>query len=221
MFDDLTVIVPVKAHSERCPDKNFRPFAGPVNLLSLKLAQLQDAGVPAGVIRIATDSREVLAGTAFDTLDDSGHNATFAEALDYWIGQTKTNELAIVHVTCPLFDSFADFFLAWDRYKQNGCDSLFVSKEFRHFLVDDASRPVNFQYGPWHGAGSQALPSRRVMTCAAFVLYHDTAAHCHYYIGQHPAQFLDGGWHVDIDTEADFRLAQLLWKETRCPASRS
>ncbi len=220
--DDLTVIVPVKGESKRCRDKNFREFADGKSLFALKIEQLREAGIGPESLLIATDARRILNTSPYATLDDSGHNATFAEALDYWISHVRTKEVAIVHVTCPLFDATAlrQFFCKWNHTKLGNHDSLFVAQPFQHFLVDQQGRPVNFQFGPWHAA-SQRLPSHCVMTCSAFVLYRATAAHCHYYIGQRPAQFLDAGWHVDIDTEADFRLAQLLWKETRCPVSRS
>ena len=213
---EITVIVPVKKKSSRCPNKNFRPFHGSKTLLDIKIEQLRNAGVPAKAILIATDNANT--HTPYRTLSDSGHNGTFAEALDYWTSRVETPELAIVHVTCPLFDDFAAFFRSW-KTRLPRFDSQFVAQALNEFVLDDDLRPVNFQFGPWHGSGSQARRPLYAMTCAAFAIDTKEALHCRYYIGRRPRVFLDLGHHVDIDTEDDFRLAQLLYQEAHeCPA---
>ena len=137
MSRDLTVIVPVKAESARCENKNFRPFDGRESLLELKLGQLLRAGLPPESIAVATDSRPLIEDTELDVIDDTGHNTTFAEALDYWISHVTTPELAIVHVTCPLFDEqeLRRFFARWAAQKPNGTDSLFTGRLAKHFLI--------------------------------------------------------------------------------------
>lgn len=223
-MNDLTIIVPVKAQSERCPNKNFRPFTDDGrSLLDLKLAQLARANVSNSAVTIATNSYRLIEKTRFATIDDTGHNATFAQALDYWISQVATPELAIVHVTCPLFDTheLRRFFAHWQAQLRNGTDSMFTGRRARHFLIEEPCRPVNFQFGAWHGAGSCSLKPLVEMTCAAFAITTEEARHCRYYIGRRPSIYMHGGSHIDIDTENDFRLAQILYREQQCQRSQS
>lgn len=222
----MQIILPIKTTSKRCKNKNLRPFCdinkyGGRSLFQVKLQQLKESGIDDKDIIIPTDNIELVeeqvGKNCYRWVYDGKYNKTFADALDFWLTKVDNDDIMVVHCTTPFFSDFSSLIETWyylqdsNLVEKNPCDSMVVVRPYKHFLINDKCEPVNFQYGPWHKT-SELLPDLYEMCCSAFIIKTEVAKHCHYYIGKNPYLVEYSGPHIDIDTEEDFEVAQLLYK---------
>jgi CMP-N-acetylneuraminic acid synthetase len=218
-------VIPVKHHSERVENKNFRPFLDDKSLLDLKVEQLQKSGVYTDIF-ISSDS-----GRAGDCAKKYGiqlleRSRRFCDNLTPWseviveviskLPIEDSDAVSWCHVTSPLFYDFAHAASKFDALsdasvpKYNG---LFAVARLNRFLLNSKYRPVNYAWGQWHPY-SQDLEPYYFVTGSLFMARKRDFLDARYVITSRPyALEVSEKEAVDVDTELDFKIASMLVKE--------
>src|SRR5215204_2227894 len=110
-------VIPVKHHSERVENKNFRPFLGDKSLLDLKVEQLQQSGVYTDIF-ISSDSSRAADCAKKYGVKHIERPRRYCDNLTPWsdviveviskIPIADSDALSWCHVTSPLFFDFAN-----------------------------------------------------------------------------------------------------------------
>ena len=80
------------------------------------------------------------------------------------------------------------------------------------YLMDSESRPIGWSFGSHH-TKSQDLPIFRTMPFTLSALTRDSVDQGGYHVGLNPYWYESSRRNIDIDTEEDFRLAQIIYTE--------
>tara|TARA_R110002020_G_scaffold301461_1_gene516921 strand:- start:328 stop:999 length:672 start_codon:yes stop_codon:yes gene_type:complete len=220
MTANLNFIIPAKTNSSRVKNKNWRDFAFHKSLVDITLDKILSCGVDKKNIFISCEDIDKK-----QYCDKRGVNFLLRDALlcdndlslQDWIwqicDQIKDNkDIAWCQVCDPLFDDFKDCLSLWEPVKQKGHDSLVVCYPHKMYLMDSDSRPIGWSFGSHH-TKSQDLPIFRTMPFTLSVLTRDSIGQNGYHVGSNPYWYESHGRHIDIDTEGDFRLAQIIYTE--------
>ncbi len=218
-MDGVVALVPMKAHSERVPDKNIRPLGG-VPLFHHILRSLAACDA-VGRIVVDTDSEIIadeaaarfgatvierpaeLRGDLVSTNRILAHDVTVVDA-DLYL-QT--------HCTNP-FLTPATIEAAIERLRNSADhDSLFsVTRVFKRYWTPDG-KPVN--HDPKVLVRTQDLPPFYEENSNIYMFARDLILSRGTRIGERPILFeMDPAEAFDIDDEMDFRMAELLLERT-------
>lgn len=215
MSSNIVAIIPVKSHSERVPGKNFRLLAGrPL------FAHITDTALRAGFAKVYldTDSREVKdyaaehgAGVidrpAWLAVDGANGN----HLLNYQASVVEADIYVQLFATAPLLTEEtirrAVSILTEDEQYDS---SLTVSAVHSWFWFD--GRPIN--YDPRVLPRSQdARPVIRETT-GLYAIRRESLLRRQCRIGDRPYFLpIDDAEALDIDSEFDFRIAEILMQE--------
>ncbi len=213
----LKVAIPLKTNSERVKNKNLKPFYGDLSLFDVKARQLLKVFNPGDVYVSCEDIkvRPQIEAYGFNFLYRdvklTPNSAPWSEVIKDIVNNiSDTDDIMWVQVTQPLFDDFAGVLEKWKAVYADH-DSLAVVKKFRHHILDEHGRPVNFNFGYWHKV-SQELPAFYELTWACFCMKREMLRECYYNIGRKPYLYETEINLVDIDTDQDFELASLLYR---------
>lgn len=213
-------VIPVKKVSTRLPGKNLLPF-GNESLLQRKINQLKAVDKIDQIV-VSTNWREageqaMALGVEVDWRPESLANESrplgdfFEHICDKYISY-KT--LVWSCCTSPLFDSnwmakAVDTYFAVVPEKN---DSLIVTTEFKHYLMD-ANGPVNYQLGDAGHVNSQDLPVLEVFTNGVVIAPIRDVRNWRYNYGTNAYRLrVPQDVAIDIDTKADY-LAALAWSQ--------
>lgn len=216
----LAALVPMRHHSERVPQKNFRDFAGRP-LFHYILDTLQRCS-PIDEIVVNTDSPTIKEGLGehFSSVriidrperlragttpmnDVLLHDVDEVEA-DFYLQTHSTNPLLQPGTVTEAIETFLD------RYPEY--DSLFSVTEVQTRLWDELARAVN--HNPSILLRTQDLPPLYEENSCLYLFAEDTLVERHNRIGNRPYLFeIDKREAVDIDEEIDFRIAELMHQE--------
>lgn len=228
MGDRIVALLPMKAHSERVPGKNFREFCGkPLfrwildSLLSIRQIDCivinTDARENLGQKGLAESSRVMIRDRKLELCGDMvSMNLILADD----IAHVPADVYLMTHVTNPLLspatikDALEKFL---QRSKEGPVDSLFtVTRRQARFYRADGSAvnhdPANLvrtqDLEPWFEENSNLY----IFTGASFAKTKGR-------IGAHPLMHETAQLEsIDIDTEADWRLAEVISSYRRSPA---
>lgn len=217
-------VIPVKEISERVQNKNFRLFADGRTLLEFKLKHLLDSKI-FDEIYISSDSKkaEEIAGN---------HGVRFLERDNYFCNNTTSwsdvihhvidsipesdaTHVSWCHTTSPLFNRYGECYnkylsLLVDEGKEY--DGLVAVKSLNEFIVNEKSRPVNYNWGIWHDY-SQYLDPLYSVNGALFLMTKGTYLKNRYVMSKRPYLFKCHEWEsIDLDNEFDFKLAQIIYE---------
>lgn len=216
----LVALVPMRHHSERVPQKNFREFAGRP-LFHYILETLQSCSRINEIV-VDTDSSPIKEGlrTHFSSVrildrpehlragttpmnDVLLHDVDRVEA-DFYIQTHSTNPLLQPETVTGAIDAFLDRFPEYD--------SLFSVTEVKTRLWDELGRAVN--HNPNILLRTQDLPPLYEENSCLYLFAGKTLRERHNRIGRRPYLFeIDRREAVDIDEEIDFRIAELMYQE--------
>jgi len=222
MARPLNCIIPAKTSSTRVLRKNWREFANGQSLVELTIEKLIRAGISVENIYVSCEDEEV-AGPVCDKygtilLVRPAHLCSNDAKIGVWMRTTieqvyknKDFDVAWCQVCDPLFNSYEYCFDVWEEIKTN-FDSLVVCYERKFYLLDDHSRPIKWSFGNHH-TKSQDLPVWRLMPFTLSIF--PSGYMPDYYIGHRPYWFVAENQHVDIDTEEDFELAQIIYERLK------
>lgn len=217
----FTVLLPMKGHSERVPNKNMKSFAGKP-LYHAVMQELERCPVVAEVL-INTDSEHIAedAVSHFSKVkiirrpvDLQGDMVSMNRIIEYDLEQSAATHFIQTHSTNPLLKSetleqAANSYLAGLATY----DSLFSVTRLQTRLYFKDARPVN--HNPAELIRTQDLePLFEENSCFYIFSKQSFAAANGRRIGNNPALFtMDKLEAVDIDEPEDFVLAELLYKK--------
>ena len=206
-------LIAVRGGSERVPGKNIRPFAGS-SLLEIKCRQLLAMPELAAVV-VNSDSEAMLERaeslgclTVLRAPAMAAGSAPMSEVYRDMAASFPGDIVAYCNATSPLVES-ATIARCVDAYIVHEPDSANTTTRVRDFLWLDG-RPIN--YNPANQPRSQDLPPIQRITFACSVLARIDMARWGNVVGPSPMLIETSETEgVDIDTEIDFRLAEMLY----------
>lgn len=209
----VTALIPLKAHSERVPGKNVRLFCGRP-LFHWILESLRESSHVTQTL-IDTDSEEIARDAAanFDVrvlmrpAELCGDMVGITPLIDYDISKVEGEFFLQTHSCNPLL-SPATIDAAIERFFASPeADSLFsvTPLQKRFYWLD--GRPVN--HDPTNMLRTQDLDPIFEENSNIYIFSRRSFADNNHRIGARPVMFpMDAIEATDIDTEADFRLAE-------------
>lgn len=216
----IAALVPMRHHSERVPQKNYRDFDGRP-LFHYILDTLQGCP-PIDEIVVDTDSPTIKEGLGehFPSVriidrpehlragttpmnDVLLHDVEEVEA-DFYLQTHSTNPLLQPGTVTEAIETFLD------RYPEY--DSLFSVTEVQTRLWDELARAVN--HNPSILLRTQDLPPLYEENSCLYLFTEEILKKRHNRIGHRPYLFeINRREAVDIDEEIDFRIAELMHQE--------
>lgn len=224
----MQVIIPAKACSERVKRKNFREFTpNGRSLVDLTIGKLLAAGMRPDSIWLSCEDRSI----ALEYCDRycinwhlrPEHLCGNSVPLTTWMREIVgfvwremggQCEIAWAQVCDPFFDDYSECFSRWEHLDRSVYDSLVVCHPWRGYLLDFNKKPVGWGFGEFH-TPSQRLPYWYTMPFTLSLLTPQAIERTSYHVGASPYWHVSRGEQpaIDIDTEQDFRIAQLYWAE--------
>jgi len=221
----VTALIPLKAHSERVPGKNVRPFCGRP-LFHWILESLAESRHVAQTV-IDTDSEEIAsdARANFDVrvlirpAELRGDMVGITPLIQYDISQVPGEFFLQTHSCNPLLSSTTIDAAIEAFFSNPNADSLFsVTPLQKRFYWPDG-RPVN--HDPANMLRTQDLAPILEENSNIYIFSRDSFLTHNHRIGARPIMFpMDAVEAIDIDTEADFRVAESV-AMTRLPQASS
>ncbi len=212
----MKAVILGKASSRRIPVKNYKPFYQGRSLTDILLEKL---------------TRVLDRGDIFLSCED----AQYRRVADQWGIQfihrdikytlLETNTVDVVRGVCkdvpgnddilycscmdPLFDDYEKMLQIWDEVRGQH-DSLNVVYPSKNYYLDQNHNPIGFGFGHWHKY-SQFIPPVYQISWANEILSRESIVRCGYMVGENPYWFDAYNPSVDIDTENDWELAQVIY----------
>lgn len=210
-------VIPVKGHSSRVPQKNFRPFYQDKSLLEIKVDQCQKSGAfdavyvssdderareiaeKMGAVFVPRDPKLCLDSTPwYDVL--KGVLESLPEDDDIWV--------AWCPVTSPLFRRYNELLKSLQSSLGDEINSIATVTPLKHYYLDEHYIPFNHQWGRW-ASYSQKLPFIYQLNMACNIATRSEMEACSFHVGSRPAFFHTEVWEgLDIDILEEFELAQ-------------
>ena len=216
----FAALVPMRHHSERVPEKNFRNFAGRP-LFHYIIETLQSCPLVDEIV-VDTDSPPIKEGlrshfSSVRILDRPDHlragTTPMNDVLLHDVDTVEADFYLQTHSTNPLLqpetvkEAVETFF---DRCPEH--DSLFSVTPVQTRLWDQLARAVN--HNPDILLRTQDLPPLYKENSCLYLFTEEILKDRHNRIGRRPYLFeIDRREAVDIDEEIDFRIAELMHQE--------
>jgi 4-hydroxy 2-oxovalerate aldolase len=219
-MNDITIIIPVRSGSVRCPRKNSRRFFN-TNLLVHKLSVVK---------KIKNVSKIIVSSSDPELLEIARQNKVDIHIREPVYSQTTTTGSELfkcladavstthfLYVTCVSpFVQLETYQKAIDTYfehlQSNKFDSLVCCKKVQEFLWFN-QQPLN--YDPTTAPPSQFLPDIYALTFGFNILPTQYVKDFQSIVGKKPYMFevneIEG---IDIDTQFDFTIAELLFSNS-------
>lgn len=222
MSQRTIAIIPVKKTSERVPNKNFKPFnSNGDSLLDITIKKLRDIE-EIDHIYISSDKKDIKIKNK-EKLSILERDEEYCNNITPWsdvisnIAETiPENDNSIImwcHSTTPLFNSYGDALKKFFELPEDNYNSLVAVEKLKEFIIDEKGMPWNYSYGIWHKY-SQDLPNLYKIIGSLFINRLGEMKKIRYVINSNPYLFqVDSKFGIDIDTQWQFELAQILYKE--------
>jgi len=215
MAEILTAVVPVRAGSQRVPNKNIRPF-GDTTLLDLKLEVLAATdGLDRIVVNTDCDECDTIARRhgipvyrrapefASSEVTNDRHWRHLAEV-------TETDILMMAQVTSPVIRR-STIENAIRRYRGGAVDSLNSVTSEKKFLWQDG-KPLNYDANCT--PKSQDLPDIVSLNFAITIIERQVMINRANVVGHKPEFMrLDKIESIDIDDQLDFDFAEFVYRK--------
>ena len=210
-----TALVPMKAHSERVPNKNVRLLAGRP-LFHWILETLHRADLVGEIVvntdseRIAEEAERLFGVTVLWRPDHLLGDMVGIQSLLEWDLEHTTGDLYLqTHSTNPLLKATTIDSLIADFASQSPHDSLFTVTPLHTRLYSPDGLPLN--HDPDHMLRTQDLEPVLEENSCAYVFSRETFERRGHRLGSRPMMWrMDALEAVDIDDEVDFAFAELL-----------
>ena len=213
----VTALVPIKDHSERVKDKNFRDFCG--KPLYHHIIHTLDRVYAVDEIVIDTDSPRIFAEAPRLSRkvqiierpgDLCGDHVSTNQIFEHDLSQTEADIYVQTHATNPILkaktiaEAITKFLSIEDTY-----DSLFSVNIYRSRFYTHEGTPVN--HDPENLIRTQDLPPVYEENSSLYVFTKESFSKKKRRIGIKPFMFVTPPIEsIDIDDEFTFRLAELL-----------
>jgi len=215
----MKIIIPFKFDSSRCPKKNVREFFDGKSVLDIAIENFvrYDHDVYLACIDSPeTDHLIKKHNVKHITLNNDSNNwITMLIELSATLNKVFGPNEPICFWQCvtPLFWLYNNIqdFISFGEEKIKEYESVVPVYEFADYLVDENMQGVNFGPGSWH-AVSQNLPKcyyitpMGISTPAIYEKYR-------YTYSPNSTMWVAQGPYIDIDTEEEMKIAQILYRE--------
>ena len=219
MNPKLIALLPMKAHSERVPNKNMRDFCGKPLYHRVLEALLGSRHIKE--VCINTDSKQIAedAHSNFDRIRIidrpqylQGDLVPMNDIIAYDLTQIEGEHFLQTHSTNPLL-TIPTINHAIEAYFNNldRCDSLFSITRLQTRLYWQDGRPIN--HNPDELLRTQDLPPVCEENSNLYIFSKKSFQKHKRRIGEKPYLFeMDKIEAVDIDEETDFQIAEALYR---------
>lgn len=213
----MKIVIPYREHSERCHNKNTKPFIGQQSILDLTIDQFKGHDIVLAAIHSDT-TEEIAKRHNAERVDLSPSDSGWSD-LNYEISQkikplvSKDEPICFwlaTEITFFINHTADDLITHGMQSLDDGFDSTMVVRPFKHFLLNNKFKPDNFNAGAWHPY-SQDLDPKFTVTILG-ITTQQTMEKYRYVFGPNANPFIANQLYVDIDTEEEFKIAQILWK---------
>jgi N-acylneuraminate cytidylyltransferase len=214
----VTAVVPVRKGSVRVKNKNLKLFAG-TNLLELKINQLKQVKLIDEII-VSSDCEKMLAiaqnlGVKTHTRDEyyASSQATNSEFFANLAHAIDAEYIMYSPVTCPMI-SMETYHDCIQTFKQNEeLENLVTVSQVKHHMWLDG-RPLN--YNIRESPNSQDLPDINAVTYGICIISKQDMIKYRNVVTENPTfKVLDEIESIDIDTEFDFMVAEMIYKRLK------
>jgi len=216
MNPNLTAIVPIKEHSERLPQKNFREFNG--KPLYHRILGTLESVEEIDHIVVNTDAERVIkeAPSLFDVKmsvrpERLRDDEVTTDIIRYEIDRNDSEYYLHTYCTCPLLtpETISNAIQAFVDSDEH--DSLLpVTRQQKRFY-DDEFEPIN--HDPHELSPSQDIPSLYVDCSVLYMYTKETFEKTGHRIGTNPLPYeIDEEEAIEIDYESEFELAESLYE---------
>ena len=218
---EIVALIPVREGSLRVKGKNFIPFSEGKSLLEIKINALKEANC-FDHIYVSSDSER-----ARNLAEENGvefllrakkmcqADVIWSNVVEHIMETIPGNPLVSwALTTSPMFCNHKG---AVDKFLevQGEHDSLVAVEKKTTFFLNGNGRGVNFNPGLWHPYSQQLEPWYEV-TGACYIGRKSDMQIWKYWFGVNPYLFeIAPAESVDVDTEDDFRYAQLLYAASK------
>lgn len=216
----MKAVILGKAGSTRVPRKNYRPFYKDMSLTDILLEKLIKVMDPEDIYLSCEEEEFRYAAEKWGIhyiLRDEKFTRLATNTVDVVRNVCKDvpGEDDILYCSCmdPLFNDYENMFKTWDEVKDK-YDSLNVIYPIKNYFLDQNHSPIGFGFGYWHKY-SQYIPPIYQISWANEILTRRSIDRCGYMVGENPFWFDAYNPTVDIDTEKDWELAQILYQYYR------
>lgn len=221
----MKAVIPAKASSKRVPNKNFRPFLGDKSLFDITVERLLRILSPEDIYMSCEDESKYRHAEQYK-INFMLRAPRLAENATPWGEVMQTvcmevpgdDDLMWTQVCDPLFDEHRRCVDIWSDVREQH-DTLTVVHPRRGYLLDQNFRPLGFGFGPWH-VPSQHLPMNYQLGFTLSILTRESIERVGYPVGARPYWYVASENTVDIDTERDFQVAQILFDFEFAPHDR-
>tara|TARA_Y100001963_G_C6707032_1_gene412401 strand:- start:330 stop:983 length:654 start_codon:yes stop_codon:yes gene_type:complete len=213
----ITAIVPVRKGSQRVRNKNIRPFCG-TNLLSIKLDTLkQVAGVDEIVVSTDCDIMLDLArakGVTAVTREPyyASSECTNSEFFQHVAENLNTDYILYSPVTSPLI-SVETYNEVIKTFREKGKENIVTASLVKHHMWLNG-KPLNYDIR--NSPNSQDLPDIVSLNYACNIIAKDAMVKYRNIVTENPHFYiLDEIESMDIDTEFDFMVAEMIYNKLK------
>jgi len=213
----VTAVIPVRKGSVRVKNKNIKPFAGS-NLLKIKINHLKNVPQIDDII-VSTDC-DVMSSIA----ESEGVNvhirdnyyasseATNSEFFKNLAESIKCDHLMYSPVTCPLISS-ETYFECLSLYKKTDIENLITTSLVKHHMWLN-NQPLNYKIED--SPNSQDLPDIHKITYGVCLISRENMIKYSNVVTPNPTfKCLDEIESIDIDTEFDFMIAEMIFNKLK------
>lgn len=215
-MDELQVWIPAQDASTRVKHKNFRTFSDDKSLLEIKIEQLLSSNIPCRSIFVSSETDKVIPiaekyniNVIRRGVELLGNEILQRDLFGHFFENTPSSKFVMwVQVTDPLFGEFCQFL---DKMGSTNKKSTLVlaTKLQKHVFYNNM--PLNFQFGDWHQV-SQNIEPIIVPRWSTFLHERIELSKVMYHFGYKNEFVLTDLPYIDIDTHADFKLAQNIYE---------
>ena len=217
-INEITALLPMKAHSSRVKGKNFRNFNGkPLyqwilgTLLSIEMIDrivintdakpiLNDLGLPSSEKLVVRERKPEICG------DEVSMNLVLKDDVE----NTDSDHYLMTHTTNPLL-SAQTIKSAIETYQSEKCDSLFTVNRYQTRFYDQQGKPIN--HSPKNLIPTQDLEPWFEENSNLYIFERDAFLETKSRIGLNPVLFETPKQEsIDIDEEEDWDLAEIIMK---------
>jgi len=215
----MKVLIPFKFDSSRCPKKNVREFFDGKSLLDITVENFLKYNHDVYLLCVdGPQTKELMRRHKVNhiLLNNTSNNWTemlieLSGTLNKVFGPDEP--ICLWQCVTPLFWLYNNIqdFLSFAEEKLVQYESVVPVYEFADYLVDEKMQGINFNPGSWH-VPSQDLPKSYyitpmgVSTPAIYSKYH-------YSYSPNSKLWVANGPYIDIDTEEEMKIAQILYRE--------
>ena len=213
----VTAIIPVRKGSVRVKNKNIKPFAGS-NLLKIKIKQLKQIAEIDKII-VSTDC-DVMADLARKEgievhIRDEYYASSEVNNSEFFKNLAESIECEHIMyspVTCPLISS-ETYHDCLREYNNKNTKNLITTSIVKHHMwLDD--QPLN--YDILESPNSQNLPDIHKITYGVCLISREDMIQYKNIVTPNPTfKLLDEIESVDIDTEFDFMVAEMIYNKLK------